>query len=184
MNQSVTKKSKFLSLVLRHNPGVIGLELEEGGWADVVHLLELLRAAGRPLSREELDALVNAPGKKRFEVHEGKIRAKHGHSVEVDLGITASCPPEILFHGTVQRNLGGISAQGLLPRTRLQVHLSTDIDMAQQVGRRYGSPVVLSVLAGDMHRDGHAFFKAGDRVWLTDHVPPAYIRRQDQQPLS
>ena len=34
--------SKFLSRILRHDPGMVGMELDEHGWADVEELLEAL----------------------------------------------------------------------------------------------------------------------------------------------
>lgn len=54
-------------------------------------------------------------------------------------------PPEILYHGTEEKYVVSINAQGLLPRSRLYVHLSGDAEPARKVGSRHGKPVVYEV---------------------------------------
>src|SRR5437879_3511065 len=97
-----TQTSKFLSLVLRHEPGKIGLELDGAGWADVEALLAACRRHGQPLERAELDEIVATNEKRRFAFSEDgqRIRASQGHSIEVSLGYTLQTPPPRLFHGT------------------------------------------------------------------------------------
>lgn len=170
--------SKFLSLVLRHQPQTIGLTLDEAGWAEVDELLERLSQHGHPTDRAQLEALVAGSDKQRFAFSSDgqRIRANHGHSVPVELGYTPQPPPEQLFHGTATRHLEAIRAEGLQRGSRHHVHLSPDADTARRVGQRHGSPVVLTVLAGDMHRQGHAFFVSDNGVWLTESVPPQFLR--------
>lgn len=172
--------SKFLSYVLRHEPGSIGLELDPGGWADVESLLEGARRAGRDLSVDDLKWVIEASDKQRFELSpDGRaIRARYGHSVPVDLGLEPVEPPELLYHGTSQDSLSSILDTGLRPRGRNLVHLSPDRATARQVGSRHGRPVVLEVAAGEMGADGHRFFQPADSVWLTENVPPEYIRAE------
>lgn len=177
-----TQLSKFLSLVLRHRPEVIGLELDAGGWADIADLLEKCRAHGRPLSRETLEEMVATSPKRRFAISDDgrRVRASQGHSVEVELGYQASEPPALLFHGTVAASLPAIRAGGLQPMGRHHVHLSPDVETARAVGMRRGAPVVLQVAAGRMQRAGHLFFRAANGVWLTAEVPPGYIDFPDE----
>lgn len=171
------KASKFLSLVLRHNPRKIGLTLDDQGWAEVDALLAGLKDNGRTLSREDLMQVVTNNSKKRFALSEDgkRIRASQGHSVDVELGYKASAPPSMLFHGTVDKFLDAIREQGLLKMKRHHVHLSTDRETAEKVGQRRGKPVILQVYAEMMVMDGHEFFVSANGVWLTESVLPRYL---------
>ncbi len=175
--KSRTSLSKFLSLVLRHEPELIRIELDDRGWVAIESLLGQCRAHGKDISRAMLDEVVETSPKRRFAVSEDglMIRASQGHSVDVQLGYQPATPPEVLFHGTVASNLDSIKSGGLTKMARHDVHLSPDRQSARTVGARRGKPIVLQVAAGRMHRDGHAFFLSANGVWLTDHVPAQYI---------
>jgi putative RNA 2'-phosphotransferase len=177
MAQDLKNSSKFLSYVLRHAPESIGLALDANGWASVDELLAKAEGVGKRLDRAALKEIVATSDKKRFTLSEdgSRIRAAQGHSVEVALGLTPVAPPETLYHGTATRFLEAIRAEGLKAGSRQQVHLSADAATATAVGSRHGKPVVLRVAAGAMHAAGHAFFRADNGVWLTDHVPPQFL---------
>lgn len=172
--------SKFLSYVLRHEPGSIGLELDPGGWAEVASLLDGASRAGHDLAAEDLRWVIEASDKQRFELSpDGRaIRARYGHSVPVDLGLEPVEPPQVLFHGTARRSLASILETGLQPRGRNLVHLSPDRATAREVGGRHGRPVVLQVAAGGMQADGHRFYQPAESVWMTERVPPEYLRAE------
>ena len=169
--------SKSLSYVLRHRPDSIGVELETGGWINVATLLNALSQDGKHISVEVLREIVAQSDKQRFELSEDglRIRARQGHSVEVELGYEPATPPTVLYHGTATRNLDSIFEQGLLKGRRHHVHLSTNKQTMMQVAVRHGKPALLSIQSGQMHADGHEFFVTGNNVWLTEHVPPRYI---------
>ena len=173
----MSQDSKLLSLVLRHRPDLAGLTLGAGGWVAVDDLLAGLARMGRPLDRAALERIVAGSDKKRFTLSEdgARIRAAQGHSIEVDLGLAPSRPPDLLFHGTAEASLPAILAEGLRPEGRQHVHLSPDRTTALVVGRRHGRPVVLRVEAFAMHRDGLPFWQADNGVWLTEAVPPRYL---------
>ncbi|MGW4117248.1 RNA 2'-phosphotransferase [Nocardia sp. NPDC004711] len=175
--QQMIKTSKRLSRHLRHAPEAIGIELDPAGWVDVATLLAALGRHGRALSRPELDEVVARNNKRRFEFDATgtRIRASQGHSVDVDLEYRATVPPAVLYHGTVAAALPGIRAEGLKPMRRHDVHLSADTETAVKVGARRGRPVVLTVAAGAMHRDGHEFRVSTNGVWLVAAVPPGYL---------
>ncbi|OIJ92949.1 RNA 2'-phosphotransferase [Streptomyces sp. MUSC 14] len=170
------KVSKYLSKHLRHQPERIGLTPDPAGWVEIDALIAAAAAHGFPVTREELDHVVAANDKRRFAVDGDRIRASQGHSIEVDLGLPPATPPPYLYHGTVARVLDAIRAQGLRPMNRHDVHLSADRETATRVGARRGRPVVLTVDAGAMHRDGHVFRVSANGVWLTKAVPPRYLR--------
>jgi len=172
--------SKFMSLLLRHRPQVAGLTLDEAGWVSVDDLLAGIQKQDNwsDMTRAELDHVVATNNKKRFEFSEDgiKIRARQGHSVKnVDLGLKPVRPPEVLFHGTVEKYLGNIRLQGLRKMRRQHVHLSADEATAINVGGRRGKPVILVVRAAEMSLAGHKFFLSNNGVWLTESVPTEFI---------
>ncbi len=174
MPSDLKKISKYLSLILRHQPGSIGLDLAPGGWVD---LSELIAKSDLPLTEALVHKVVATSDKQRFSLSEDgtRIRANQGHSVEVDLELPPVAPPEVLWYGTVDRFLPQIREQGLLRGQRHHVHLSADRDTATRVGMRRGAPVLISVRAQDMHSAGLQFFRSENGVWLTDHVPARFL---------
>jgi putative RNA 2'-phosphotransferase len=171
------QRSKFLSKILRHDPGAIGISVDENGWADVSELLKGLARSGKPMSLSELEEVVRDNNKKRFAFSEDrqKIRASQGHSLKVELGLDPKEPPELLYHGTASRFLDSIKESGLVPGSRQHVHLSLDEETAVAVGKRHGKPVTLKVKAGLMHREGLKFWLSDNGVWLAENVPVRYI---------
>ena len=170
----VVRVSKRLSYVLRHHPDSVGLTLDQHGWVAVDDLLAALR-----LTRAELEEVVARNDKQRFALDGTgtRIRASQGHSVPVDLGHAPAVPPDVLFHGTVERFLTSILTEGLRPGNRHAVHLSADRETAERVGARRGRPVVLQVDAAAMAREGVVFTRSDNGVWLVDAVPPRYLTR-------
>lgn len=168
--------SKYLSKHLRHQPERIGLTLDEAGWVEIDALIAAAASHGFRFSRAELDHVVAVNDKRRFAVEGSRIRASQGHSVGVDLGLPPATPPANLYHGTVPRHLDAIRAEGLRAMNRHDVHLSPDRETASRVGSRHGRPVVLTVDAAAMHHDGHVFHVSANGVWLTQAVPPRYLR--------
>lgn len=169
--------SRFLSLVLRHKPETIGLKLDKAGWVDVDILIAQLAINGKIVSREEIERIVATNDKKRYVLSEDgrHIMAAQGHSVDVDLQLKEEVPPDILYHGTVEKYLGDIVKTGLQKMSRHHVHLSKDNETAVKVGSRRGTPVILQVEAKRMHDDGFGFYISENGVWLTDRVPQKYI---------
>ncbi len=179
MDRRLVTVSKYLAKHLRHQPDALGLTLGPGGWVNVDELLAASAGAGFAISYDELIECVETNDKKRFAFDEtgDLIRANQGHSVEVDLQLEEQRPPEILFHGTVERFLAPIMAEGLKKGKRHHVHLSRDTETARKVGARRGKPIILQVEAGKMHGQGFKFFLSVNGVWLTDSVPAAFLVR-------
>ena len=175
---NLTKTSKFISLILRHRPETIGISLDEHGWANVDELIQGI-SKRQPFSMEMLEEIVRTDDKQRYSFSEDgtRIRANQGHSVHVDVELARKEPPEYLFHGTGQKYTAFIDRQGLLPRGRLYVHLSSDTETAKKVGARHGTPVIYRVASGKMARDGFAFFLSVNQVWLTPIVPAEYLEK-------
>lgn len=177
MNPSLIRISKFVSLVLRHDPSKIGLTLDEHGWASVDELLQKAPKLGLHFDRATLEQVVAENDKKRFAFSEDgqKIRASQGHSIDVDLALEPISPPDVLYHGTAERFRESILQKGLIPGSRNHVHLSADTKTATIVGKRHGKPIIFTVKAREMESDGFSFYLSDNKVWLTEHVPANYL---------
>lgn len=169
--------SKFMSLVLRHEPDRIGIALDPAGWTPLDVFVSKLRKAGHKVELADVERVVSENDKKRFTISgDGRrIRAAQGHSVPVDLGLEPTTPPDVLFHGTASASLDSIFATGLNAGSRRQVHLSSDEATALKVGGRHGKPVVLKVDCRAMVEAGHDFYQADNGVWLVDKVPREHL---------
>lgn len=175
---SLNSTSKYISLILRHKPEVIGITLDEHGWADVGQLIAGI-AKTHPFDMQTLEKIVNTDNKQRYSFNEDKtlIRANQGHSIPVDVELEEIVPPEYLWHGTGEKYVKVIDKDGLIPKSRLYVHLSKDHETAITVGKRHGNPVVYRVNSGKMVQDGFKFFCSVNGVWLTKEVPAKYLEK-------
>jgi putative RNA 2'-phosphotransferase len=177
MKKDLKSASKFLALVLRHKPEKIGITLDRQGWAKVSEI-----KAKTGYSQKLLEDVVAGNDKKRYAFNHDKtmIRANWGHSVNVQLALEPSEPPDILYHGTATRFKDSILDSGIEKRGRDHVHLSTDTETAESVGSRHGSPFIFEVDAKQMHADGFEFYLSTNvNIWLTDHIPPEYLKDED-----
>lgn len=181
--KSLTSTSKFLSLVLRHQPEVVGMQLDPEGWLPIDGLIQNANRQGKQLTLELLHEVVASCEKKRFSLSDDglMIRANQGHSVpDVEHNLEAVSPPSVLYHGTVAAFVESIREQGLLKRSRNHVHLSADIETAKKVGARRGKPIILTIRAHAMYESGYAFYVSANGVWLTDAVPVSFIDFTEQ----
>lgn len=162
---------------MRHQPERLGLKLESGGWTNVEDLLAACHRNNFPILREELNEVVEKNDKQRFSFDETKtkIRANQGHSIEIDLQLSPVAPPETLYHGTNEKSVSAILEHGILKMARHHVHLSVDAKTARIVGGRRGKPVILSIDAAAMQKEGHKFFVSANGVWLIESVPPKFL---------
>lgn len=172
------RKSKFLSLILRHKPEAIGLTLDANGWALISDIVEKSKSFGKSLTKQDITTIVKTCDKQRYAISPcgDYIRANQGHSIQVDVELEEKIPPEILFHGTATKNRRSIESVGLKSGSRQHVHLSTNHTTAFKVGSRHGFPIILEVLAGELNKQGHKFFLSANGVWLTEVVPPKFIK--------
>lgn len=176
---STNEVSKYISLILRHKPETIGISLDEHGWANVDELLAGIQKSF-DITPEMLDDIVRTDSKQRYSFNEDKslIRANQGHSIPVDVELEEKIPPELLWHGTGEKYIDSIDKQGLIPKSRLYVHLSNDEETAKVVGKRHGIPVLYQVKAKRMYEDGYKFYLSVNGVWLTEEVPLKYLEKK------
>ncbi len=170
-----------MSLVLRHKPGEIGLQLDENGWARVDELISKMNVKGIIVDHEFINRIVETNDKKRFAFNDNKtlIRASQGHSIDIELNLPEAVPPDVLYHGTTEKYLENIFNEGLKRKSRQHVHLSITPETAKTVGSRHGKPVVLSINAKAMHEAGLKFYLSENKVWLTGSVPVEFISHKE-----
>ncbi|MBR3833128.1 MAG: RNA 2'-phosphotransferase [Lachnospiraceae bacterium] len=183
MGRSLQELSKFLSLILRHKPSAANIELDEHGWANVQELIAGINQADQNnnIDIEKLEEIVRTDNKQRYSFNEDRtlIRANQGHSIPVDVELEEVEPPEYLWHGTGQKFMESIDNEGLVPKSRLYVHLSGDEETAINVGKRHGKLLMYKVLSGKMVEDGYKFYRSVNGVWLTKKVPAEYLEKQE-----
>ncbi len=169
--------SKFLSLILRHKPELVGITLDNNGWANVNKLLVGMHQSGKRITLNDLEFIVSDDNKGRYSFNTDKtmIRANQGHSIKVDLGLIEKIPPSVLFHGTPEMFVTIIKQEGLKPMQRHHVHLSDNISTAEQVGSRRGKPYIFEIDTTSMIKDGVKFYQSENGVWLVDYVDPKYF---------
>ena len=184
MNQDErSSKSKLLTFILRHHSDKFNLKLDKEGWIDINTLLNAINSSNNNkignITMEQVLEIVRLCDKQRFQLSEdrSKIRACQGHSLaEVELKFTKKRPPVLLFHGTVDKIVNVIMEQGINKMARHHVHLSNDLTTAIEVGKRRGAPILFLVDSKQMYADGAEFFISENNVWLTENVPPQYIK--------
>lgn len=180
-----TNISRYIALLLRHHPEKAGLCLDEHGWVEVEALIQGVRRRYPEFNRAVLDEIVARDSKQRYAYNQDKtcIRANQGHSIPVDVELKQALPPAILYHGTGEKYVESIQKVGLIPKSRLYVHLSTDIQTAIQVGKRHGQPVIYQIDTQQMIHDGFIFYLSANHIWLTKAVPVQYLKIIETNPV-
>ena len=180
-----TNISRYIALLLRHHPEKAGLCLDDHGWVEIEALIQGVRRRYPEFNRAVLDEIVARDSKQRYAYNQDKtcIRANQGHSIPVDVELKQALPPTILYHGTGEKYVESIQKVGLIPKSRLYVHLSTDIQTAIQVGKRHGQPVVYQIDTQQMIHDGFIFYISANHIWLTKAVPVQYLKIIETNPV-
>lgn len=178
-NKNLNRLSRFISLILRHKPEVINIDIDESGYVNVNELIIGINKSGRFIDINMLEEIVKYDNKNRysFSSDKTKIRANQGHSICVDVGLNEGSPKKYLYHGTAESNLESILQDGIKKMNRLYIHLSNDIDTALKVGHRHGVPIVLRIDTEKMKQDGYKFYLSSNKIWLTEYVPKIYIEK-------
>lgn len=174
-NSRITTLGKFLALILRHDPKVADLTLDEHGWADVA---KIVNNKPQPMSYEELKEVVSLDKKGRYTFNEdgSKVRASQGHSVSVDVQLAlATDVPNVVFHGTSVDAVASILKEGLLPQSRLYVHLSVDQETATTVGKRHGKLAMFAIPTKPLIEAGFPIYVSENGVYQSKFVPAKFL---------
>lgn len=183
-SQRRVRLSRLLALVLRHRPDEVGLSLDAGGFAPLDDVARALAAqpGWESLTVADLIGVAEADPR-RYEVRDGRIRARYGHTVTVEQPGEPALPPEWLYLGASPAAADEIRTAGLRPQTRQHVHLSTTPGLARDVGQRHTpDAVVVVVFARQAHAAGMEFRRAGPTLYLTRSLSPEFLLLPDDVP--
>lgn len=134
-NQDFIAKSRHLSRLLRHDPSLKNLTIDNYGWCDVPLLVN-----NSGINLETLKLIVNTDDKGRYSFCKSfaLVRANQGHSLpHVAIDNINAPQPNALYHGTSPTLAKAIIDSGAIKSMgRNEVHLSSDIETAKAVGER------------------------------------------------
>jgi putative RNA 2'-phosphotransferase len=169
--------SKFMSYILRHNALDYGLTLDSDGFVSLEELVNAIQQENQweDVSQEIIEQVVHECEKQRYEIIDTNIRARYGHS-KSHVSYIPTVPPNSLYHGTNTKAISAIMHSGLKPMNRQYVHLSETTKFATIAGKRRGDLILVLVDAKSAHESGINFYPAGGEVWLSDEIPPQFIR--------
>ncbi|MDI6897707.1 RNA 2'-phosphotransferase [Methanocella conradii] len=169
------KLGRIISGALRHFPGELGLSLDEHGWADVKDLEKAIVAKYPWVRGYHIEAMLDTDEKGRYERKGDKVRARYGHSIEVDLDYPEA-NFDTLYYGTSEEEADRLLEIGLKPVNQRYVHLSKSIEEAVKVACiRTEHPVIISVDARKAAESGVRIIDAGP-VCLSTTIPPACLK--------
>ncbi|RLE53702.1 MAG: RNA 2'-phosphotransferase [Candidatus Methanomethylicota archaeon] len=181
--------SKLMSAILRHIAKDIGLNVTKDGWVSISEMVSKIKQ-WKPenyswVENEHVVAIAEVDAKGRFEVSGGLIRARYGHTMDVEIPLPEDNEVSVLYHGTSSSNLKDIMEQGIKPMERRKVHLTSSLEEALESARRKGIDVViLEVDARKLRSKGYKTLKAGKHVYVTDYVPPDCIRKMPRAKIA
>ena len=184
-DEEVNMLGRTLAGVLRHFPERYGLEMDNHGWVDLRAFIDAVQVRNRRfrfLRPHHVTGLIETDPKGRYEAREGKVRATYAHSVDVELDLPTEDIPETLYYPTAEEGWKAIQEAGIKPTDRKRVHLSGTFAAAMEAGKvRIPSPAILEINAKGAREKGRTIFKAGKTVYLTDEMPPEFIRRMEEE---
>lgn len=177
LNDEQTERlGRFVSGALRHFPDDLGLAMNQHGWVDVDVLVDAMRTRYKWSNKEKLFSIIESDEKGRYEVKGNKIRARYGHSVDVDLDYDENTLPE-LYYGASREEVDILLEKGIKPIKQRYVHLSTSVEKAREVAKIHtDDPVLLVINAGEAQDDGVTMLSATENIVLAEEIPAQYLR--------
>lgn len=76
MNKRLTKISKYLSFILRHEPQAIGMKLDAEGYLNIQDLVTNANASGKSITVEQVHQVVAASDEQRYALSEDSLRIR------------------------------------------------------------------------------------------------------------
>lgn len=173
MNKEQEQKlSKFMSLILRHDPYKFGVELDREGYCSLQDLLSAITDEKRwsHVTINDIRQAVKNCEKQRYEIFDDRIRARYGHSVQ-KVEYQEKTPPSFLYHGTSVNTLPLLKESGIKSMSRQYVHLSETTHFASLAGKRKGELLLVKVDTQKALEQNVKFYYANGEVWLADYIP-------------
>jgi putative RNA 2'-phosphotransferase len=176
LNDEQTERlGRFISGALRHFPDDLGLAMNQHGWVGVDVLVDAMITRYKWSNKEKLFSIIESDEKGRYEIKGNKIRARYGHSVDVDLDYDENTLPE-LYYGASREEVDILLEKGIRPMRQRYVHLSTSVEKAKEVAKIHSEdPVLLAINAQEAQNDGVTMLEATENIVLAEEIPPQYL---------
>jgi putative RNA 2'-phosphotransferase len=177
LNDEQTERlGRFISGALRHFPDDLGLAMNQHGWVDVDVLCDAMKTRYKWANKEKLFSIIESDEKGRYEAKGNKIRARYGHSVDVDLDFPENTLPE-LYYGASREEVDILLEKGIKPIKQRYVHLSTSVEKAKEVAKIHTEdPVLLVINAQEAQNDGVKMLSATENIVLAGEIPAKYLK--------
>jgi len=171
---------RFVSGVLRHFPDDVGLDMDAQGWIELDAFCEAMKKRYKWAGKMRLVSLVESDPKQRYEIDDSFIRARYGHSIDVNLDYPLY-DSDVLYYGVSQEEVDMLLENGIKPYRQTYIHLSTTSQQARQAAAVHtDNPVILGIDAASAAKDGYEFLCANDEIVLSKEVLPEYIEVADE----
>ena len=120
-------------------------------------------------------ALVQSDSKQRYEIADDKVRARYGHSVDVELDHPENKLP-MLYYGASEEEADRILEIGLKSASQRYVHLSTTPEKAWHVATfRTGNPRVIQADAAAAQEAGVKMMTVNDDIVISETIPSRFL---------
>jgi putative RNA 2'-phosphotransferase len=170
--RSAKQLAKFIDYILSRRPDEFGLVADADGFFKIKELIKALNEEEgfRYVRRSHLDEILITLPDPSFEITDKLIRSKARdrlpqRSVAMDT-------PKLLYTCVRQKAYPHVSNKGIRPTGYSHIVLSSDIDMAERIGKRFDQePVVLHVNVQQSEIQGVVFLRAGEALYLADYIP-------------
>jgi putative RNA 2'-phosphotransferase len=160
---------------LRHFPGDLGLVMDGQGWVDLTSLGQVVASRHHWAGKELVIALVQSDSKQRYEIAGDRVRARYGHSVDVELDHPENKLPR-LYYGASEEEADRILEIGIKPASQRYVHLSTTAEKAWHVATfRTGNPRVIQAEAAAAQQAGVRMMTVNDDIVISDMIPARFL---------
>ena len=160
---------------LRHFPGDLGLVMDGQGWVDLTSLGQVVASRHRWAGKELVIALVQSDSKQRYEIAGDRVRARYGHSVDVELDHPENKLPR-LYYGASEEEADRILEIGIKPASQKYVHLSTTAEKAWHVATfRTGNPRVIQAEAAAAQQAGVRMMTVNEDIVISDMIPARFL---------
>jgi putative RNA 2'-phosphotransferase len=160
---------------LRHFPGDLGLVMDGQGWVDLTSLGQVVASRHLWAGKELVIALVQSDSKQRYEIAGDRVRARYGHSMDVELDHPENELPR-LYYGASEEEADRILEIGIKPASQKYVHLSTTAEKAWHVATfRTGNPRVIQAEAAAAQQAGVKMMTVNDDIVISDMIPARFL---------
>jgi putative RNA 2'-phosphotransferase len=184
-DRELNSLSRIIAGALRHFPDKLQLPMDGHGWVEIIQLIQAIgtgRSGFNWLRLHHIQALVATDPRSRYQIDGGMIRAKYGHSIDVNLDDLPLADADEFFYPVTEEEADIVLESGIRPIDRKKVHLSTTIAKAVEAGSvRSEHPLILRVDGLKARESGVEIYQASDDVCVTDTIDAEFLSQVEEE---